>query len=182
MDTYDSLVQQVCVQHHDACERAIRRFADVLDLLKIRKGGGLLHDYVSSRNSYSIGRSLRSMIWIERPFSQQVLASLPTFEVAVEVTTELDGNAWVTRVKEADPEVHPREKNPTPTPFGGSALYGSPQDAMQTKTRQPPSPSIWHEPPEKKVAACGVCGRPFDDWMTVGSDCPCQSLPGAGAG
>lgn len=107
MDTFDSIAQQVRTQHADACTEAILKFADVLDSLKVRKRGRLLHDYVGSRNSYTTGRSLRSVIWIKRPYGRKVLAALPTFDVAVEVVTELDGNAWVTRVRTVDPEAAP---------------------------------------------------------------------------
>lgn len=133
MTPASSLSASISEQHSALCELAVRRAAEIVDASGLRAEGQPLHDFVRSRSSFVPSREMKTMIWIKSIVRLPTAAGVGTDDLFAVVRTFLDGNLWVTEAK------YRQEKPQPPHLSGGSALYGSPQDATENKIRQPPS-------------------------------------------
>lgn len=197
MSTVSTLATLVLEQHHAAVERLLRIFSKGLEADgRYIPGRTPLHDLLktSTTQNMKAGYISTRISIIRRAVRQPGPGPESWWESAGTVSTRLDGNLWTTLMTrgwdltppENREETKHQEKPQPPHLSGGSALYGSPQDATENKIRQPPAIRdsqgyIWNiHPGQERLGTfpCRHCGQPLDRFGL----CPCQAYPGHGAG
>lgn len=129
MHVTKTLAEYIGRQHEEAVVGCIRKLANALQWEPLM---GRLHDYIETFTSGLGSVSLQTVIAIKRPYRTKEVAEPWVFTVV----TQMDGNVWRTK---AEPVFEKGTKpTTTNTSSGGSALYGSPQDATGIEICQLP--------------------------------------------